>query len=115
MAELDQQQLDQLAEALAQKLMNERRARWVDPETHYEHHRFIKHLKDDEARRAELLDYMERIKNQDTERQERVSRIKERVVGSIVLAAVLGAVGSIGAWVMPYLRALAQLLKDGGT
>lgn len=39
---LKQDEIDLIASAVTEKLVNEKRAYWVDPETHAEHHEWVK-------------------------------------------------------------------------
>lgn len=42
MPELTAEQIDEVANKLAQKLFDEKRALWVDPETHHQDHEWVK-------------------------------------------------------------------------
>lgn len=49
MTELTASQIESISESLARKLVDEKRALWVDPETHAAHHEWIKARLADEA------------------------------------------------------------------
>ena len=54
MPELTHQELDAIAEKIAIKLIDEKRAMWVDPEIHHEDHQWIKSKRFDEVELKKL-------------------------------------------------------------
>lgn len=52
---LENEELDYIAEKLADELIEKRKALWVDPETHYKHHEWVASKIDDEKNRKELV------------------------------------------------------------
>lgn len=84
MAEKD---IEQLAEAIIQKMKAEHHAVWLDPETHASQHEFLKMLMEERA-----------------DRIARHRRIEEKIAGSLILSAVLVVIGFIGAGAMAWLR-----------
>lgn len=79
--------LDQLAEAIVRRLKDQHHAIWLDPETHAAQHEFLKLMMEERA-----------------ERIARRKRIEEKIAGSVILSAIVFAVGLVGAGVMDYLR-----------
>lgn len=84
---MPEKDIEQLAEAIIQKMKAEHHVFWVDPETHAEQHGFL----------ALLM----------AEREEKIARqkrIEEKIAGSLILSAVLLLVGFVGAGAMAWLR-----------
>lgn len=82
-----QKDIDQLADAIIQKMKDEHHVFWVDPETHAEQHGFL----------AVLMQ----------EREEKIARrkrLEERIAGSVILSTLIFVVGLIGAGAIAYLR-----------
>lgn len=48
-------QLQSIAKRLADELVEKRRAQWVDPETHYRHHQWVKLRLENEKSRRDLV------------------------------------------------------------
>lgn len=84
MAEKD---IDQLADAIINKMKADHHAVWLDPETHAAQHEFIKMLMEERA-----------------DRIARRKRIEEKIAGSVILSAIVVIVGLIGAGALNYLR-----------
>jgi hypothetical protein len=82
-----QNDIDQLAEAIIDKMKQGHHAVWLDPETHSTQHEFLKMLIDERAEHAA-----------------RRKRIEEKIAGSLILSAVLVLIGFIGAGAMAWLR-----------
>lgn len=78
---------EELAEAIVQRMKDDRHAIWIDPETHANQHRFI-----------------EELISERKERQARHRRIEEKIAGSLILSVVLVVIGFIGAGAMAWLR-----------
>lgn len=84
---MEERHVEQLADAIIQKMKAEHHVIWVDPETHAEQHGFL----------ALLM----------AEREEKIARrkrIEEKIAGSLILSAVLLLVGFVGAGAMAWLR-----------
>lgn len=82
-----QKDIDQLADAIIQKMKDEHHVFWVDPETHAAQHGFL----------AVLMQ----------EREEKIARrkrLEERIAGSVILSTLVFVVGLIGAGAIAYLR-----------
>lgn len=79
--------IDQLADAIIQKMKADHHAVWLDPETHASQHEFLKMLMEERA-----------------DRIARHRRIEEKIAGSLILSAVLVVIGFIGAGAMAWLR-----------
>lgn len=84
MAETD---INQLADAIINKMKSDHHAVWLDPETHASQHEFLKILMEERA-----------------ERVARHKRIEEKIAGSLILSAVLVIIGFIGAGAMAWMR-----------
>lgn len=82
-----QNEIDQLAAAVVQKMKSDHHAVWLDPETHASQHEFLKMLIDERA-----------------DRIARHKRIEEKIAGSLILSAVIVLIGFIGAAAMSWLR-----------
>lgn len=78
---------DAIACALIQKMKEDHRVFWIDPELHSDQHAFIGML---------MREREERI--------QRRKRIEERIAGSVVLSFLLAVIGMIGAGALEWLR-----------
>lgn len=79
--------IDQIADAIVQRMREGHHAVWLDPETHASQHEFLRMMMDERA-----------------EKLARRKRIEERIAGSVILSAVVFIIGLIGAGVLNYLR-----------
>lgn len=79
--------IDQLADAIIQKMKEGHHAVWLDPETHASQHEFLRLMMEERA-----------------ERIARRKRIEEKIAGSVILSAVVLIIGLLGAGVLNYLR-----------
>ena len=84
---MTENEIDQLAEAVISKMKSGHHALWLDPEDHSLQHGFLKMLIEERA------DNVARRK-----------RIQEMVAGSLVLSAILGLIGLIGAGILSWVR-----------
>ena len=78
---------DNIAKAIIEQMKASGHTLWIDPETHAAQHEFI----------SELI-------QERKERKERRKRIEERVVGSVLLSAIVGLVTLLGAGSLGWLR-----------
>lgn len=92
-----QKDIDQLAEAVVQKMKEEHHAVWLDPETHAEQHEFLKLLMQERA-----------------ERIARRKRIEEKIAGSIILSGIVAVVGLIGAGVLAWFEEKLKRPEQSG-
>ncbi len=84
---MSEKDVQQLADAIIQKMKEEHHVFWVDPQTHAEQHGFL----------AMLIAERE-------EKAARRKRIEEKIAGSMILSALLILVGIIGSGAMAWLR-----------
>jgi Tfp pilus assembly protein PilZ len=78
---------DALASAILEKMKEEHRVFWIDPERHSDQHAFL----------ALLMQERE-------ERIQRKKRIEEKIAGSLVLSFILMTIGLIGAGALDWMR-----------
>lgn len=84
MLDLTEDQLDNIAERMTRKLLDEKRALWVDPETHSQHHEWIKDRLNDEAE---------------------LKVMRKRVIESALIWAVILLLGFVGMSAWFYVKA----------
>lgn len=80
-------EVDELADAIIQRMKEEHHVFWVDPETHAAQHGFLSLLM--------------------KEREEKLARrrrLEEKIAGSVILSGIVFVVGLLGAGVLDYLR-----------
>ena len=82
---------NKIADAILKKLKESHHTFWIDPETHSEQHKFIKALIDERA-----------------DKLARRKKIEDIIAGSIVLTAILTAVGFLGAGALGWLKGLLK-------
>ena len=78
---------EKIADAVIQKIRDDKHVFWVDPETHAEQHEFLQMLM--------------------TERAEKLARrkaIEDKIAGSLILSFILALIGLIGAGAMGWVR-----------
>jgi len=83
--------VDRIATALHAKLRHEREANWIEPETHAEQHRFITEWLEERRRRHESW-----------------RRIKESVIGWIIITCIGGLFFAAGIGVYNWLAQRLQ-------
>jgi hypothetical protein len=110
---LSEKESNTIAEKVANLLAGKKRAEWVDPETHAADHRFIRRLRDDEPRRSALLDAVELDQQRRKAKALAAGRIRERVVGSVLISVILSALGLLGYYFIEYLRAARHIMTQG--
>lgn len=89
---LSHEDVDRIATLLHQKLRAEREAHWIEPETHAEQHRFLTEWLDDRRRRRQSW-----------------QRVKESVLGWLIITVIGGALLAAGTGVYQWLvEKLAQ-------
>lgn len=79
--------IDQLASSIVQKMKDEHRTLWLDPEIHAEQHSFLRLLMQERA-----------------EKIERRKRIEEKIAGSILLSAIVTVIGLLGSAALAWLK-----------
>jgi poly(A) polymerase Pap1 len=77
-----------LADAIIQRIKEDKHIFWVDPETHAEQHQFLLVLMQERADKVARRKVME-----------------DKIAGSVVLSTLLVVVGLIGAGALDWLRA----------
>lgn len=88
-------EITKIVEGVVRELLQSKRALWVDPETHHLHHQFINDLMDKKK-----------------EKEARRERIRDRVMGGVLISVILGGLGMVGAWVFSFFRSVAKLIGD---
>lgn len=87
MSDLSAEQIDRVAELLAEKLFNEKRALWIEPEQHHAQHQWIQ---------SKMLD------------EEEMRKLRRKIIESAVIWAVPLIVGFI---CMVFWDGFVQFLK----
>lgn len=88
-------EIKRIVEGVVKELLESKRALWVDPETHHLHHQFLNDLMD---------------KHKDAEW--RRDRIRDRVLGGVLISVILAALGVVGAWGFSFVRSVAKIVGD---
>jgi hypothetical protein len=88
--------IDQLAEAVVERMKREHHVFWIDPEVHADQHEFIKILMEERA-----------------ERIARRKRLEEKIAGSVILTALAFVVTLLGVGFLEWLRGVERGQSDG--
>lgn len=94
---MEKEQINQLADAIIQKMKDEHHVFWIDPEVHAEQHGFL----------ALLM----------KEREEKIARhkrIEEKIAGSAILSGLLFLVGLVGAGFITWINRQLEHPENGG-
>lgn len=86
---------DKIAEAILQKIKDDKHIFWIDPKTHADQHEFLQVLM--------------------VERAEKITRrkaLEDKIAGSLLLSAIIFLIGMLGAGLLEWIRPL--LRKTGG-
>ena len=107
---LSDEEVRRIAASIAEQMTENKRALWIDPESHYQQHLFIRTLQEHKDV-PELLEFMANHRATLMKKEEDLKSLKNRIIGTVVISFVLGVLGLIGSWTLDVIGKISKLLQ----
>jgi len=108
---LSKDDVEAIASLTAEKLCDSERPFHVPREDHYHDHLLIRQMRKDAEAWAGVLNFVSNERHARERRQDDARKLRNQVIGALMVAGVIGGLGLIGAWA---INALVSLVKTQG-
>lgn len=108
---LSKDDVEAIASLTAQKLCDAERPFYVPKEDHYHDHLLIRQMRKDADAWADVLSFVSDERTARERRQDDARKLRNQVIGALMVAGVIGSLGLLGAWA---INALVNLVKAQG-
>lgn len=105
---LTQNEIDAIAQRVAAVMTDKRHRQWIDPETHYQHHRLMQKLADNAEANDEVMAYVREKMETERMKRERLERIRDRATGGVLVGFILSLLGYIGNHAVQWMQKLLE-------
>lgn len=103
--------IESIASLTAKKLSGSDQPFFISREEHYQDHLLMRKMRKDSEDWSEVLAFVKGERRTRERRQNDARSLKNQVLGALMIAGAMGAVGLLGAWA---LRALSDFIKTQG-